>query len=222
VSYPEPAVIEFTTPQPDFEPITRSFYGIYLWDNLQKVQVRIYPDRNKINRGQPIDIEFFPAPDCKFGDGQACANAYRTITGGETNFLTVHSGIGGEAQELRHALEGTGLDRAALSLKQVENNLRALLGVEVTIRQGDQTLQGLEIAALVRVPASHIKEYIETPVEQALDFAARLEPALLEFINSSEPLLILETCGWRMPGERTAPGISDTSSSIYIVVIRAR
>jgi hypothetical protein len=119
-------------------------------------------------------------------------------------------------------LEGTGIDRAALSLKQVEKNLQSLLAAEVLITQSDHKFMDLEVAALVRLPASELKAYIDTPVDQALAYAARFDPSILAFINSAEPLLILETCGWKMSGERLAPGTTDTSASIYIVVIRAR
>lgn len=221
-SFQEPVRLSDSPSQSEFEPITQSFYGIDLWNNQQPVRIRIYPTSNKINHGQPIDIEFIPAPDCQFGDGKACASAFRTLSGGETNFLTIHSGIGGEAQVFRHALEGTGIDRAALSLKQVEKNLQLFLGAEVLITQGDDKFMDLEVAALVRLPASELKAYIDTPVDQALAYAARFDPSILAFINSAEPLLILETCGWKMSGERLAPGTTDTSASIYVVVIRAR
>ena len=186
------------------------------------VSIRLKPDSHRINGGKAIQIVFQPGSECQFGDGNACANTYRDRLGAEITFLTVHSGIGGEAQHLRNAIEGTGFDQAALSLNQVHKNLQALVGSDVTFKQGDIEKSSLEVVAAVRLPARLLRDYIQLPVNEALSFAAQFDPDLSTIIDSGQSIIIVETCGWRMPGEPNPDGLSDTSASIYLFVIKLK
>ena len=56
---------------------------------------------------------------------------------------TVHSGIGGEGQALRSALEGTGINRAAFPLDVVQRKLEALRGAQVALNGADAELRVL-------------------------------------------------------------------------------
>jgi hypothetical protein len=50
-----------------------------------------------------------------------------------------------------------------------------------------------------------------------LDYAVQnnlLDPNLL-----NQDLLIIETCGWRLPGETLIEGLENTSSSVYVAFI---
>jgi hypothetical protein len=186
------------------------------------VSIRLKPANPRLNGGKPIQIVFNADTECQFGDGNACVNKYRDRNGAEITFITVHSGIGGEAQPLRNALEGTGFDQAALPLSQVRKNLQALLGSEVIIKQGDSEQADLEIVAAVRLPARLVRDYINTPVSDALTTAAQYDPDLSHLIDSGQPLIVVETCGWRLPGEPNPDNLPDTSASIYLIVIKLK
>ena len=181
--------------------------------------LRILPDSKNINGGKAIKINFKVGDECQFGEKRACANTYQEESGAEITFFSVHSGFGGEAQKLRHAIEGTGLDQAGLPLKQVNKNLQNLVGSRVIITQQDKEEDNLEVLAAIRLPASQVGDYISTPVRQALTFAAQSEPDLLRMIRPGESLLVVETCGWRMPGERNPHNTPSTSASIYLIII---
>lgn len=198
---------------------TLKFHGIDFGNQQERASIRIKPTNEAINRGNPISIEFTPGPHCAFGDGYACANAFRPGEGEQAIFLTVHSGVGGEGEPFRRAVEGTWLNQALHPLSQVQTNLNALHGAKVSLSQGDKTQGGLRLAAVVRVPAEGVGEYFRSPVSEALRLAAQFNPALQAYLTPEEPLLIFETCGWKMPGEPWADGVTSTSGSVYLGVI---
>lgn len=196
------------------------FYGIDFSPQGKEIRIQINPPDKRVNRGKPILIVFVPGRECVFGDHHACINTYRTMQNRNNIFVTVHSGVGGEAQAYRHALEGTGKDQAGLRLRQVKANLAALTGSEVTITQGKNVLNGLTLAGTARIPPTYLKEYFDLPIQDILAFAGGLNPAIDPLLDSDQPQIIFETCGWRMPGEPWANGITPTSASIYLGVIQ--
>lgn len=198
---------------------SRSFPGIDLQDGPSRFQVRIDPDSRKVNQGKVIKLEARSGQSCQFGDGHACVNIYHDRQGAQVTFLTIHSGLGGEAESLRRAIEGIGFDQAGSTLKQVNTRLKSLAGSQVSLVQGDVAIDDLRVLAGVRIPARQVKEYMDLPVSQALQFAASLYPDLGVWLDSGQTLLVIETCGWRMTGERRAPGTTDTSASIYLLII---
>jgi hypothetical protein len=195
------------------------YEGVDLSPGSARVSIRIQPDNQRVNAGQPIDLDFLPARRCPFGDQRACTAAYYQNDLTPVTYVSVHSGLGGEAEALRRALEGTGFDSAGATLPQVYQRMKAITGSMVQIQQEDLQSTGYQVASVVRIPASRLKHYLSLPLEQALALAAELEPDLTPLLESGEPLLVLETCGWRMPGEPWPGGLSDTSSSIYLFVI---
>jgi hypothetical protein len=212
-----------STPQNiPYNPRALDFDTLQLNSGQSQVRIRFKPDTPRINEGKPIQIVFHTNTECQFGDGNACVNTYRDRTGAEVTFFTIHSGIGGEAQPLRNAVEGTGFDQAGLPLNQVRKNLQTLLGSEVIIQQDDKEQTGLEIAAVVRLPARLVRDYINTPVNEALTVAAQYDSDLSSLLDSGQPLIVVETCGWRMPGESNPDNLPDTSASIYLFVIKLK
>lgn len=201
-------------------PSAPEFYGIDLSPTGERVTLEIFPSNSAFNRGQTISISFYPGKTCVFGDHHACVNTYRAPSGNEVPFLSIHSGVGGEAQALRHALEGTGINQAGLSLRQISANLRALTGAGVRLTQGSRVVSGLRLAFTGRVPAAVLQNYFETPVERALTQAARYDSALQPALDPSDPELAFETCGWKTSEEPWAPGVSSTTASVYLGVIR--
>jgi len=196
------------------------FYGIDFSNHKKWVSLQIQPNDTGINRGKPIFISFIPGQRCNFGDHHACVNTFTTQVNGTVIFITVHSGVGGEGQGFRHALEGTGINRAAFPPRRVQDNLKALLGAEVALAQGDNVLGGLKLVAVARIPASWLATYFNTPLDQALALAASIDPSLMEGIDPGQPQLIFETCGWKMPGEPWATSVSSTTGSIYLGVVQ--
>jgi hypothetical protein len=205
------------------EPITADFFGgINFTPGSQRMILEINPGKRKLNGGDPIRISFIPGEQCIFGDGQACTYAYRTSTGVPVLHLTIHSGVGGEGQALRHALEGTGLNQALYSLEKVHKNLEMLQGVKVSLSQAGETWRSLELAKVIRIPAAGLAQYMTSPAEQALENAAGYAPDLDRIISAELPLIVFETCGWEMPGEDWAAGVTQTSASIYLGVIQLK
>ncbi len=196
-----------------------------LWDidfsrSDLRITLQITPPNAQVNRGKPILISFFPAKTCVFGDHHACVHSYQTESGADILFISVHSGVGGEGQQYRHALEGTGLDQAGATLKQIQANLRALDGAAVTLAQGSRVVRGLVLAVNGRVPAARLENYFNAPIPQALARAAAADPALKPAVNPNQPQLVFETCGWKVKEEPWATGVTSTTASIYLGVVR--
>jgi hypothetical protein len=134
-------------------------------------------------------------------------------------FITVHSGIGAEAEVFRNAVEGTGFSQAGLPLEKALARLGDLQEMAVTIVQGDAVVDGLRMAALGRVPAKGVHDYFASPVTRSLEIASSYSESLAWAVEPPTPLIVFETCGWRMRGEPGAKSLEDTSASVYIGVI---
>jgi hypothetical protein len=186
----------------------------------QYISIEIYPQSPEINGGKPIRLKIKPGNTCQFGEKQVCVYAYKRTQEQNVIFISIHSGVGGEAQRLRHAIEGTGINRASLPLKKVKRNLTLFTGSKVIMKQGNKILDNLVLQGMNRIPASDVQAYFSQPIENILDFAMRLDPELEKSIRPSIPIIIIETCGWKMPGEPKGPGISDTTGSVYMSIIQ--
>lgn len=206
-----------STPVP---PPSTDFYGIDFGARAARIKMLLQPHTDKVNHGKPIVIAVNPGDSCHYQDHRACIRAYRTDAGGNVIFISVHSGIGGEAETYRRAVEGIGLNRAAFSIKLIRSNLARLEGAPVKLIQGDRVLDGLALAAAARVPPALIRDYFHGPVEQAMALAATVNPSLEGYLNPDSPVLVFETCGWKLPGEPWAPGVSSTTGSVYVGVIQ--
>jgi hypothetical protein len=112
------------------------------------------------------------------------------------------------------------LNQAGFALRRIRNNMASLASAAVQIKQGEQLIGGLQLAAAGRVPPRLVQDYFQNPVEQALAIAATANPELKDFVNSAGSILVFETCGWTVPGEAWAPGVTSVSSSVYIGVIQ--
>lgn len=186
----------------------------------QKIVVKVFPNSNRINDGNPIQIKFFPSNICEFGDKRGCVYELLYDENTEVKWISIHSGIGGEAQAFRDAVEGTSIDQTGYALNKIKQNIATLTGAPVEIYQGETVITDLELIALVRIPSSEVRDYLALPIEQALTAAAQLDPSFQAALDSSSELLVIETCGWRISGEPTTRGLSNTSSSIYVSIIR--
>ncbi len=214
------------TPSPQATPVpegaSENELSIDFTDHQKRIQISIIPQDKRVNRGKPIVVSFIPGQKCVYGDHRACIHTYQTETQSQITHITVHSGMGGEGQAFRHALEGTGINSAGYPLKRVLANLRALDGADVVITQGKKRMAGFVLVAASRVPASAMNAYFDLPVEQALTFASNREPSLSKWVNPSQPQIVLETCGWKMPGEPWAKGVSSTTASVYLGIIQLK
>jgi hypothetical protein len=223
-----PAILEIPVGEINLAPQAKAFssselgdfFGINFIDRQKRITIKIIPSNKRVNGGKPITISFIPGKKCEFGNKRACVNNFYTPADGQVTFLSIHSGVGGEAQHYRSAIEGTGLDQALFSLKQVQANLNALTGSEVVINQGDERISGLRIAAITRIPAKSLRRYINADLNSALEIAASLDSEFEQTLQTNQPQVVFETCGWRMPGEPASNGVSSTSASIYLTVIQ--
>jgi len=166
--------------------------------------------------GKPVQMRFTPGTDCVFGSGKACVSLH---SDGRYLLLTIHSGISGEGQQLRHALEGTGIDTAGLSATEIDANLDALQGVIASLHQGITNLDYLSVLAAVRIPPDLIDEYYGLPFTMAVDWAAAEDDGLHQLIESGEPVIFIETCGWPVIGEAPADEGYPGTGSIYLIAI---
>ena len=196
------------------------FNGIDFTPGSQAIKMKIIPADKSINQGEPIEIEFIPGKECVFGDKQACVATYQPSSKGNVIFISVHSGFGGEAQALRHALEGTKVTRADFSLKDIQKNLQNMARSIVTLQQGSRTVTNLQIETMARVPTRSIKEYFLTPIDEALAFAAATNPQLEHYLTPGETQIVIETCGWRVVGEPWAEGVKMTTAGVYLGIIQ--
>ena len=182
----------------------------------ERMVLRITPPEG-LNGGKVIKIAFAPGDSCAYGSGRACVSRHRN---GQVTLLTVHSGLGGEGEAFRSAVEGTGLDLAFYSFAQIRQNLGALAGASARLQSGELNRDDLNLAVVTRVPPRRLAEYFEMPFDQALADEALQTPDLQAALDSGEPLLMFEICGWQIPGEAMAPQVSPTTASIYLGVIR--
>jgi hypothetical protein len=175
------------------------------------------PDIEQNHAITPVEITFLPGKQCNFGDGYACINEFRASIGNRIIFVSVHSGYGGEGDELRNLFEGTGINMGLFEPGIVLNIIQSLSGTAVEIAQGDTKINGLALTSITRIPPEHFTAYTALPIEEGLDYAVQnnlLDPNLL-----NQDLLIIETCGWRLPGETQLGGLNATSNSVYLVLV---
>jgi len=184
------------------------------------VEIKIYPSDSQVNHGNPIKISFIPGEHCRFGDKRGCVYAYKPSLAGNVIIITVHSGVGGEAQRWRAAIEGTGINRAGFSLERTIGNMRSLADAGVVISQGDQQVDQLQLGAVTRIPARALSKYFNTEMADILDFAAQNDPEISNWTLPEQPVIVLETCGWKMPGEAGSNRVTDTTGSVYLAIIR--
>lgn len=183
------------------------------------VQISIDPPTSSVNQGKPISLSFIPSETCEFGDQKACVSSH-LLDQQNLVFLTIHSGFGGEGQAFRHVIEGTGINKAAYSLEQINANLTALQNAQVSLATNGDEIGGFTVRGIIRIPAAQVDTYFSLPIEDALEFVASLNPGAWSNIDKNQALLIFETCGWKIPAEPGADGVSDTTGSVYIVVIQ--
>jgi hypothetical protein len=215
---PNPSPPTSETVDPPAAGLSPGFYGIDFSNREQSVRILIFPPDKKVNKGKPIIISFIPGRKCKFGDHHGCVNSY-SVGASEVTFVTVHSGVGGEAEPFRLAMEGSGVFGAAYPLGKVQANLQALDGAKVVLTQGKKRIEGFRLAATTRVEPKWVNEYFKAPVEGAASFAAAIDPGFRAAVPTTAPQLIFETCGWRVRGERSAGRLPSTSASVYLGVI---
>jgi len=223
-----PTVPEPTQPNPTVEVVSESpplspsmdFYGVNFASGEERIAIKIVPQSKKFNRGKPIVISFLPGRRCNFGDKRACVYAYLNENLENTIFVSVHSGVGGEAQAYRNTLEGTLVNSGAYTVKRVHSNMNALEGAIVTISQGGRTVENLELSFISRVPPRSLRKYLSAAVYDALDLAASIGGNGSYPMAPGQPQLVFETCGWRLPGEALSSVATATSASIYIAVIQ--
>lgn len=180
----------------------------------QQITIHIIPDDPSINDGVPVKISFLPDVYCQFGEGRACIYSISHSNENMLTFISVHSGLDAEAEEFREVLEGSESKQAVFTRDQVIQNIRLLIGSDVTVSQGDEHLLGLELCCLVRIPPDKVDVYMALPIEDTLEYAMQFTNLDPDKLNNT--LFVFETCGWRLPGEEFVPGSPYTSHSIYL------
>jgi len=188
--------------------------GVYL-SGGEKVVVRITPPE-VVNAGRSIKIAFYPGDACEYGTRQACVSRHWN---GQVTLLTIHSGLGGEGESFRSAMEGTGLNLTFYSIDQIQHNLEMLTGAPVSIQSGESGRDDLRLSAVVRLPPAKLEAYFTRPFDDTMAELAEDNPFFQEALESGESLLVFEICGWQIPGEPWAPEVSPTTASIYLGVI---
>lgn len=196
------------------------FQGIDFSPGAGEITLRIQPATETLNHGAPIEVTFLPADSCLFGDHQACVYHFQAGQSSEVIWISVHSGVGGEGQQLRHALEGTGINSAGLELEQVQQNLKTLEQAEISLRQGQEQAAMAAVIAAARVPALDLADYLALPVDRALEFVLQNDSDVWQQAQTARTTLVIETCGWRIADEAGAGLVTDTSASIYLMILQ--
>jgi hypothetical protein len=117
------ARIDFSLPGIDFSP------------GGKEITLRFWPSTDSLNQATQSKFAFCPR-NCEFGDHPGMHQPLSYRQNGEVIWISVHSGVGGEGQEFRHALEGTGINSAGLGLEQVQQNLDEMEQASITLQQG--------------------------------------------------------------------------------------
>ena len=138
-------------------------------DGAERVEIHLVDPDLGILGGKPVQMRFIPGSDRMFGSGKACVSLHAD---GRAMLLTIHSGISGEGQQLRHALEGTGINTAGLRTAEILANLGQLQGAIASLHQGISSLDYLTVVAAIRIPPDQIDEYYDLPFLEAVDWAA--------------------------------------------------
>lgn len=196
------------------------FLGIDFSDQESTITIDINPNGNISDFNRPIHLEFKPGNPCRFIDDRACVYSYLTPSNKNVIFITLHSGLGGDGQPLRHALEGTGFNRASYSINKVMSNLNKIVEAQVKIQQGNKNVNPLVVTNAVRIHARYLQEYFSTPIQDLAKFANSIDSGLNSDILLDRPTIIIETCGWRMRGEEWSEGITQSTGSIYLLIIQ--
>jgi hypothetical protein len=164
-----------------------------------------------------VSLTIRPGWPCDFWDFRACAGVQDDGQSGVL-LVTVHSGLGGDGQGLRHALEGTGFNTAARSLEQIGRRMQQMQGAPVTLRQGDGE-EALRVLSVERIPPPALDDYFSRGPLEALRGLAQRSETISEALRSGAPLLVIETCGWRHLEEWGQPGASNSTGSVYLVIM---
>lgn len=209
---PTATAIPTATASPTPEP-HRHFADAMTGDGDQ-INIEIEPP-DSVNRGKPVIIRLTVGDACDYGLQRACSSLHRS---GSLLLLTVHSGLGAEGERFRQAVEGLGINQAAYSLAKIQANLAGLEAAPVSINDSPD----YELVGVARVPPARLNEYLSANGDDALALAGEYNPAIQSALQSGEDLLAFEICGWQLPGEPAAEGVTPTTASIYLGVIRDR
>lgn len=199
---------------PADQEVAAPLIGIDFSDHAQEVIIKIIPQESLFNPGGPVEMAFLPGKRCEYGDGHACIYEFPSPNGTRVIFTSLHSGMGGEGESLRRLLEGTGFNQGLFQSSQVYSNTQALIGADVSLAQGDQTLDGLTLISITRIPPAHLPTYLALPIEKTLDYALSINGLDTDVLN--QDVLVFETCGWRLPDESQVAGFKNTSNSVYL------
>ena len=199
-------------PQPEKQPSLFDFK----YDS-QPVTIVIEPEMKFDHAGKNVEISFLPGNHCAFGEGYGCVYKFLTPNEKHVTFVSVHSGLGGEGDDLRNLLEGTGINQGLFKPDQVLNVAKSLIGSEIRIEQGDRKISDLTLSRVIRIPPEYVETYTALPVEDTLEYAVKV--ASLDRTILNDNLMVIETCGWRLPGEEEIAGLNDMSYSVYLVIV---
>lgn len=209
--HPSEQIIEYKIKENKFKAIDFSPVG-------SLITIHIIPIDNPLISNLPVEISFFPGNQCNFGDGQACIYEVSSPNLSSVTIASVHSGFGGEGENFRSLIEGTGINQGLLSTDQVNQNINALLGSEIKITQGTSVISRLSLVAIARIPPEHLGQYTALSIEETLEYAIEINRLDPEILNHN--LFVLETCGWKLPNEPHIPGYSNTNYSVYLGFIQ--
>jgi hypothetical protein len=218
---PSPSPSPTTEPSPQAPPpLTEVWHGADFSEG-NRVQIVLRPEGALDPGLDRVRIAFRTGRPCEYTHFRACVALHPGDAAHAGVLLaTVHSGLGGDGQSLRHALEGTGLNTAAFGLDEIARRMEALAGACATVLQGQGEGETARVVAVLRVPPDRISEYFTLAPYEALERFGGEIPALRRALDRPGALLVIETCGWRHPAEWGLPGASDTTGSIYLLVLR--
>jgi hypothetical protein len=182
-----------------------------------EITIVIEPNEDAKKSGKPVKISFTPDEHCIYGDGNACIYHFLLSNQSKVIFVSVHSGLGGEGEPFRNLVEGTGLNQGLYTSSQVSQISQTLAGSEVTVNQGNTKINGLELTIIARIPPESLETYLTLPVEQTLTYGMELGILSPQIFNSN--VLVIETCGWQLPGDLQNPNYPKTTQSIYLGII---
>ncbi|MDT8382193.1 MAG: hypothetical protein RQ728_08065, partial [Brevefilum sp.] len=77
--------------------VENNFISIDFQDGAAPITIVVDTNKSQNSVENPIKIKFLPGDHCIFGDGHGCVSEFSSSAGNKIVFVSVHSGMGGEA-----------------------------------------------------------------------------------------------------------------------------
>ncbi|MBI4153545.1 hypothetical protein HY503_00895, partial [Candidatus Woesebacteria bacterium] len=193
------------------------------------------PEVLEKNNGQPLELILYPVAksstarfpsECLYSADLDCALAFDNfiLIGGHSSSPRNSQGerVDLAMEPLRYFLEGKKMGENSQHWNVEERDFRQSL-LENQADRPNLIYDGQAITqpaiAFVRIQEA-FRDDIYRDWSKAVEAALRADPTLATKINLEAPVVVLATCGWRLPGDKLSPNNQNWfTSSVYLAFI---